>query len=144
MGVHKYILELLYIARQKNIKIPVIKLQKIFFLLEKEGKVDLGLDFKPDTFGPFSEKLQDAVYELIDAGLVRISFETIKNDKGEAIGYREIFSLSDDVKEVCLDKELVRFFERWLYLDKDELQKYVERKYPEYTAQKTVKLLVER
>lgn len=142
--VHKYILELLYIAREKNIKVPAIMLQKIFFLLEKEGKIDLGLGFKPDTFGAFSEKLHDAVYELIDAGLVEVSFEIIKNDKGEAIGYREIFSLSDDVKEVYLDKELVRFFERWLYTDKDELQEYVGRKYPEYTVQKTIRLLVER
>ncbi len=48
---------LLYTAKEENAKVCATKLQKVFFLLEKETGKDLGLEFKPWFFGPYSEKL---------------------------------------------------------------------------------------
>ena len=42
---------LLYTAKEENAKVTPTKLQKIFFLLEKEKGINLGLDFEPWFFG---------------------------------------------------------------------------------------------
>ena len=56
--VYHLIKLLLYVAKDEGAEVTATKLQKIFFLLEKEKGVDLGLEFTPWFFGPYSEKLQ--------------------------------------------------------------------------------------
>ncbi len=57
--VYRLIKLLLYTAKEENVEVTPTKIQKIFFLLEKEKGVQLGLDFEPFIFGPYSEKLKD-------------------------------------------------------------------------------------
>ncbi|BDC17378.1 hypothetical protein [Acidianus sp. HS-5] len=52
---------LLYVANNENAEVNATKLQKIFFLLEKEKGLDLRLNFRPWFFGPYSSILQDYI-----------------------------------------------------------------------------------
>jgi uncharacterized protein YwgA len=66
--VYHFIKLLLYIAKLNNVEVTATKIQKIFFLLEKEKGINLGLNFRPWFFGPYSKKLQDYLDKLIEMG----------------------------------------------------------------------------
>ena len=86
--IYRLIKLLLYTAKEENTDVTPTKLQKIFFLLEKEKGIQLGLDFKPWFFGAYSSKLQDYVHKLIESGEVDVEEEEVRDPlSGAIIGY---------------------------------------------------------
>ena len=131
--IYRLIKLLLYTAKEENTHITPTKLQKIFFLLEKEKGIQLGLDFKPWFFGPYSEKLQDYVDKLIESGEVDVEEEEVKDPlSGEIIGYKRNYVLKSELKPEEQDREIETFFREWVRKSKDEILNYVYKKYPEY------------
>ena len=138
MRVYDYILGLLYVAKEEKAEVTATKLQKIFFLLEKEKDVKLDLDFKPYLFGPYSEKLQSALYDLVDKGLVKINYEGVKNLAGVVIGQKESYELAKEIK-IDVDSDILAFFRQWVKKSRNEILKYVYEKYPEYSEYSIIK-----
>jgi len=138
MNVYDYILVLLHVAREEKAQVTATKLQKIFFILEKEKNISLGLDFKPYLFGPYSEKLQDSLYELVDKGLVKINYDDVKNLAGVTVGYKESYELEKDIK-INVSEEVLSFFRQWVKKDRNEILEYVYEKYPEYSEYSLIK-----
>ena len=132
--IYRLIKLLLYAAKEENTKVTPTKLQKIFFLLEKEKGVQLGLDFKPWLFGPYSEKLQEYINRLITSGEVDIEEEEEVIDplSGAIIGYKKNYVLNSDFKPEEEEKEIEAFFREWVRKSKDEIMNYVYKKYYEY------------
>ena len=129
-----FILALLKIAREEgDVKVTPIKIQKIFFLLEKEGGVKLGLDFQPYLFGPYSQKLTDLLHKMAEQGLVKIRYEEVKNLARVTVGYAESYEMAKDVN-VDISEDVLSFFREWVKKDKNEILKYVNEKYPEYSV----------
>jgi len=134
--IYRLIKLLLYTAKEENTEVTATKLQKIFFLLEKEKGVQLGLDFEPWFFGPYSSKLQDFIDKLIEIGEVDVEEEEAVRDplSGEVIAYKRHYVLkseftpSNDEKE----KEIEEFFREWVRKSRSEILNYVYKKYPEY------------
>jgi len=77
--IYRLIRLLLYTAKEENTEVTATKLQKIFFLLEKEKGIQLGLEFKPWFFGPYSSKLQDFIDKLIEIGEVDVEEEEVRD-----------------------------------------------------------------
>jgi len=124
---------LLYTAKEENTQVTPTKLQKIFFLLEKEKGVNLGLDFKPWFFGANSSKLQDCVSRLIDLGDIDWDGDEVKDPISDAvIAYKKYYILTSEFKPEKEDKEVQAFFREWVIKSKDEILKYMYNKYPEY------------
>lgn len=132
--IYRLIKLLLYTAKEENTKVTPTKLQKIFFLLEKEKGVQLGLDFKPWFFGAYSSKLQDYVDKLIELGEVDVEEEEEVRDplSGAIIGYIRNYVLNSEFKPEEGEKEIETFFREWVRKSKDEILNYVYKKYPEY------------
>jgi uncharacterized protein YwgA len=132
--IYRLIKLLLYTAKEEKVEVTATKLQKIFFLLEKEKGVQLGLDFKPWFFGPYSSKLQDYIDKLIELGEVGVEEEEEVKDplSGAIIGYIRNYVLKDEFKPEEQDREIEAFFREWVRKSKDEILNYVYRKYPEY------------
>jgi len=125
---------LLYTAKEENAKVTPTKLQKIFFLLEKEKGINLGLDFEPWFFGAYSSKLQDYVDKLIEIGDVdEVEEKEVKDPLSEAIiGYIRNYVLKSEFEPEEEDKEIEAFFREWVKKSKDEIMNYAYRKYPDY------------
>jgi len=103
---------LLYTAKEENAKVTPTKLQKIFFLLEKEKGINLGLDFEPWFFGAYSSKLQDYVHKLIEIGEVdEVEEKEVKDPlSGAVIGYIRNYVLNNEFEPEEEDKEIEAFF----------------------------------
>jgi hypothetical protein len=132
--IYRLIKLLLYIAKEENAKVTPTKLQKIFFLLEKEKGINLGLNFKPWFFGPYSSKLQDYIDRLIETGEVDIQEEKEVRDplSGATIGYIRNYVLKDEFKPEEQEKEVEVFFREWVRKSREEILNYVYKKYHEY------------
>ena len=132
--IYRLIKLLLYTAKEENTEVTPTKLQKIFFLLEKEKGIQLGLDFKPWFFGPYSSKLQDYIDKLIELGEVDVEEEEEVRDplSGEIIGYIRNYVLKDELKPEEEEKEIEMFFREWARKSRTEILNYVYKKYPEY------------
>jgi len=132
--IYRLIKLLLYTAKEENVEVTPTKLQKIFFLLEKEKGVKLGLDFEPFIFGPYSEKLTDYLYKLIELGEVEvIEKEEVKDPLSDAvIGYIRNYVLNVEFKPEEAEKEVETFFKEWVRKSKDEIMTYVYKKYRKY------------
>jgi uncharacterized protein YwgA len=131
--IYRLIKLLLYTAKEENTHITPTKLQKIFFLLEKEKGINLGLDFKPWFFGPYSSKLQDYVDRLIELEEVDVEEEEVRDPlSGAVIGYIKNYVLKSEFKPEEEEKEIEAFFREWVRKSKDEILNYVYKKYPEY------------
>jgi len=132
---------LLYVAKEENVKVTPTKLQKIFFLLEKEKGIQLELDFKPWLFGAYSSKLQDYINRLIELGEVNVrEEEEIRDPLSETIiGYKKNYVLNSDFKPKEEEKDIEMFFREWVRRSKDEILNYVYKKYPEYFRYPTIK-----
>jgi uncharacterized protein YwgA len=132
--IYRLIKLLLYTAKEENAKVTPTKLQKIFFLLEKEKGINLGLDFKPWFFGAYSSKLQDCIHKLITIGEVDVEEEDEVRDplSGAIIGYIKNYVLKSDFKPEEQDREIEAFFKEWVRKSKDEIMNYAYKKYPEY------------
>ncbi len=124
---------LLYTAKEENAKVCATKLQKVFFLLEKETGKDLGLEFKPWFFGPYSEKLQEFIDALIELEEVDVEEEEVRDPlSGEVIAYKRYYVLKSEFTPSKEDKEIEAFFREWVKKDRSEILNYVYSKYPEY------------
>jgi uncharacterized protein YwgA len=134
--VYHLIKLLLYTAKEENTTVTATKLQKIFFLLEKEKGIQLGLEFKPWFFGPYSSKLQDFIDKLIETGEVDIEYEEEVRDplSGEVIAYKSHYVLKSEFtpSEDEEEKEIEAFFRKWVRKSRSEILNYVYKKYPEY------------
>ena len=131
--IYRSIKLLLYTAKEENTEVTATKLQKIFFLLEKEKGVQLGLDFKHWFFGPYSEKLQDYIDKLIESGEVDVEEEEVRDPlSGEIIGYKRNYVLKSELKPEEEEKEIEMFFREWVRKSRTEILNYVYKKYPEY------------
>ena len=134
--IYRLIKLLLYTAKQENTTVTPTKLQKIFFLLEKEKGKDLGLEFKPWFFGPYSSKLQDFIDKLIEIGEVDTEDEEEVRDplSGEVIAYKWHYVLKGEFtpSEDEEEKEIGAFFREWVKKSRTEILNYVYKKYPEY------------
>jgi len=139
MSVYDYILALLYVAGEEKAQVTATKLQKIFFILEKEKNVNLGLDFKPYLFGPYSQKLQNSLYRLVDKGLVKINYDDVKNLAGTTVGYKESYELLEKDIKINVSEEVLSFFRQWVKKDRNEILEYVYQKYPEYSEYSLIK-----
>ena len=138
--IYRLIKLLLYTAKEENTEVTPTKLQKIFFLLEKEKGIQLGLDFKPRFFGPYSSKLQDYIDKLIELGEVDVKEKEEVRDplSGAVIGYIRNYVLKDEFKLEEEEKEIEVFFREWVRKSKDEILNYVYKKYPEYAKYSTM------
>ena len=132
MVVEEFILAFLKVAKEEGAEVTPTKLQKIFFLLEKEKGIKLDLDFQPYLFGPYSEKLTRTVHEMAEQGLVKILYEEVKNLAGVTIGYAETYELAKDV-DTEVSEDVLSFFREWVKKDKNEILRHVYQKYPEYS-----------
>jgi len=131
--VYHLIKLLLYVAKKENVEVTPTKFQKIFFLLEKERGVNLGLDFEPWLFGAYSSKLQDYLDKLIEFGEVELQEEEVRDPLSEeVIGYRTYYVLNCGFEPVKGDEGFELFFREWVRKSKDEIMNYAYRKYPEY------------
>ena len=129
--IYRLIKLLLYAAKEENAKVTPTKLQKIFFLLEKKKGIQLGLDFKPWFFGPYSSKLQDYIDKLIELGEVDVEEEEVRDPlSGEIIGYKRNYVC--ELKPEEEEKEIEMFFREWVRKSRTEILNYVYKKYPEY------------
>ncbi|BDC18264.1 conjugal transfer protein [Acidianus sp. HS-5] len=131
--VYQLIKLLLYVAKEEGVEVTATKLQKIFFLLEKEEGVDLGLEFTPWFFGPYSSLLQDYIDKLIEKGDVSVEEQEVKDVlSGQVVGYKRVYVLSSDFNTSQDDKSIEEFFRKWVRMSRSEILNYVYRKYPEY------------
>ncbi|CAJ31582.1 hypothetical protein AFV6_gp28 [Betalipothrixvirus pozzuoliense] len=123
---------LLYVAKQEKARVTPTKLQKIFFLLEKEKGIDLGLDFKPFIFGPSSDLLQDYVNKLVEMGEIEEKARGVRDVfTGFVIAYRRRYILKSEFTPNESDEEIMKFFKKWVRKSTDKILKYVYKKYPE-------------
>jgi len=132
MNIEDYILAFLKTAKEEKVIVTPIKLQKIFFLLEKEKGINLNLDFEPFFFGPYSEKLTNIMYEFEKQGLITIKRKEVINPADNFFwGYAETYELDKNI-ETSVGEDTLSFFRDWIKKDKNEILKYIEEKYPEY------------
>ena len=131
--IYRLIKLLLYTAKEENTEVTATKLQKIFFLLEKEKGIQLGLDFKPWFFGPYSSKLQDYIDKLIESGEVDVEEEEVRDPlSNEIVAYMRYYVLNSEFKPEEEEKEIEMFFREWVRKSRTEILNYVYKKYPEY------------
>jgi len=133
-GVEDYLIALLKVAKEEKAEVNATKIQKIFFLLEREKGVNLNLDFKPWLFGPYSKKLDKVLYGLIDKEVVKVIDKGAIDDPftGLVIGHVRAYELNGDY-EVNIDKDVLDFFKQWVVKDRKEILGYIYSKYEEFT-----------
>jgi len=130
--IYRLIKLLLYAAKEGNTEVTATKLQKIFFLLEKEQGIQLGLDFKPWFFGPYSSRLQDYVDKLIELEEIDVEEEEVRDPLSEeVIAYKRYYVLKSELKPEE-DRPIETFFREWVRKSRTEILNYVYKKYPEY------------
>jgi uncharacterized protein YwgA len=137
-----YVMGILKIAKDLGVSVSATKLQKLVFLIEKELNFNLGYEFIPYYFGPFSKELQDDVYRLKNLGYVEVKEEAVEDFvSGAIIGFKKVYKISDKVTFdfSSLDKNFVEFVVTHLKIPLDDLLKYVYVKYPEYTVNSVIK-----
>ncbi|BDC17766.1 conjugal transfer protein [Acidianus sp. HS-5] len=139
-GGQYYVLGILRIAKDSNVTVTATRLQKVVFLVEKELNRDLGYEFIPYYFGPFSKELQDDVYELKKEGYVEVKEEAVEDIiTGALVGFKKAYEITDNAPSISLDDEFVRFVSEKLVVPLNDLLRYVYIKYPEYTAHSLIK-----
>ncbi|NON63153.1 conjugal transfer protein [Acidianus sp. RZ1] len=132
-----YILSLVRIAREEKAEVTATKLQKIFFLLEKEMGTDFGLNFVPYMFGPYSLKLQEEVNKLLLEGKIKAEDETI-HDIISGVEVGVIHKYYTDLN-VTVDERVEEFFRKWVKKSRKEILNYVYTNYPEYTKYSVIR-----
>ncbi|BFH74224.1 hypothetical protein SJAV_21680 [Sulfurisphaera javensis] len=138
--IRVYLKALIEIGNDLNTDVIATKIQKIFFLLQKEGIKDLGLKFEPWLFGPYSKELNDTLIELVEKGEVEEIAEPIIDPiTNEVIGYQRKYILKDKVNLSQIEPEVVEFFKKWVVKSRRELLKYVYTRYPKYADYSVIK-----
>jgi DNA-binding PadR family transcriptional regulator len=140
-GVDLLPVALLYVDRQKSIE-GITRFQKLIFLLDEETDLDVGYDFRPDNYGPFSPELYNVIETLEDRDLVN---REVKHTRGgnEKFVYsltesgrkvaKRVLEREDDVKEVFDAAQEVKQKHNDQSLER--LLRYVYNKYPDYTSE---------
>jgi len=117
------------------------RLEKLPFLLEKEGNIKIGdYVYSPEKFGPYSIDVLADMDELCEMGLVDIEEEivTVEEDK-EVI--RRSYVLTDRGKSIAknafealdeITKKAYSILDRYNNMPLKDLLEYVHRKYPEF------------
>jgi len=136
-----YILALLKVAEEEKAEVTATKFQKIFFLLEKEGGVNLNIEFEPWLFGPYSRELDNALNELIKEGKVKVEREDVVEPlTGLVMGYRKVYYIEDsDNIPIKIDNKVIDFFRKWVKESLWNILGYVYKNYPDYTIKSTIK-----
>lgn len=143
----------------------VTRLEKLIFLLEKETSSNKWLDedaeFEAYNFGPFSQKVYQAVDMLGAAGLVldsgsaaadesdtweeRNGIDNLASDpyttrdfKLTDRGWRYFRALTNELPPGALD-ELARFKERFASMPLRQLVRYVYQRYDEFTKNSLIR-----
>jgi len=135
-----YLIALLKVAKEEKAEIDTIQVNRIFFLLEKEKGVNLNLDFKPELFGPYSEKLNEILYELIKGGVVRVTNREANHVsfKDLVVGLTHPLELNGDY-EVKVDKDILDFFRQFVVKDTKDMLKYFYSKYRDFIELSKIK-----
>ncbi|WP_022885762.1 hypothetical protein [Glaciibacter superstes] len=143
----------------------VTRLEKLIFLLEKETSsnswLDEGADFEAYNFGPFSQKVYQAVDKLSVAGLVTDSGSpaadesdtweernriddlvpdpyTTRDFELTERGWRYFSAVKAELPPGALD-ELETFKERFVSLPLRQLVRYVYQRYDEFTKNSVIR-----
>ncbi len=142
LDIKRLVKLLLKTAKEEDVKVTTTVIQKTFFLLEKEKGVDLGLEFKPFLFGPYSSKLQDVLIDLREKGEISYEEEDVKDPiTGLKIGTVKYYKpgRSVNIKPRPEEAEIVEFFRQWVKKPRHEVMKYIYEKYPEYSRYEYVR-----
>ncbi len=133
-ALHDNILAFLEVADEENAEIDTVKFQKIFFLLENEEHVFMGLEFEPYIFGPYSRKLENIVKELVNDGKVKVSIQDVGAlEFGIVFGQRKIYYMGNEsALPANVDNKVICFFRKWVRKSIWDILGYIYMKYPEY------------
>lgn len=130
--VSRYFKLLLYVAKKENVPVTSMDYQKLFFLLEKEKGMKLGLDFKRGWLGPKSDVLQELVDLMEDCGLIK-EVEVRKDQRtNTSLGPSWTYVLTCRFKPKKYDEDVAEFFRYWLRRGTKELLDYVYEKYKDW------------
>ena len=130
-----YILGILRLAKELNVEVTATRFQKTIFLVQKELGRELGYNFIPYYFGPYSRELQDDVYRLERQGFVNVEEVAVEDlVTGTLVGFKKVYKITDKAPVVELDQKLKSFVTEKLIMPLHDLLRYVYVKYPEYTA----------
>jgi len=131
--VEDYLIALLDVARNKNVEIYDDQIHWIFFLLENEKKINLGLNFMPDYYGPSSPDLTRVLVNLIEEGVVKINFKKLNYMSFEhlVLGRLHSYELNGNYS-VNVSNEIKRFFEEQISKNTKEILKDFSNKYKQY------------
>lgn len=118
------------------------RIQKLLFLIQKEGKypIENGFNFKPYKYGPYSDEFFDVVYSLSQReylSLKQNEFGDITECRLTQKGQAKITELSDKYKEVREDVRGV--VSEYGGLGVDLLLLYVYTKYSDFTIRSEIK-----
>ncbi|ATY46496.1 hypothetical protein [Sulfolobus ellipsoid virus 1] len=118
------------VAKDEGIIVDPHTFQKVFFLIQTEDKVDLGLKFEPWYLTPMSYELVIVLAEMIKRGIIERKFLELPDPVNRAIKWDiPHYELAIDYTESC---SLEDKFRKWLKMDTVELLRYIEKKYPDY------------
>jgi len=136
--IEDYLIALLKIAKEEKAEVNATKIQKIFFLLEREKGINFNLDFKPWLYGPYSEKLNDVLNILIQNKVVRVIEEDITDPfTNLIISQKRTYELNGSYN-VRIDNQILNFMRQWVIKDRRELLKHIYSNYPEFLDMKEI------
>jgi len=118
------------------------RIQKLLFLIQKEGKypIENGFNFKPYKYGPYTDEFFDVIYSLSQReylSLKQNEFGDITECKLTLKGQSKAVELSEKYKEVKEDVSGV--VSEYGGLNVDLLLLYVYVKYPDFTIRSEIK-----
>lgn len=137
----------------------ITRLQKLLFLLEAETDFadiyeDISFEFEPYKYGPFSERVYDALEFLIAIGAVEAvetdgDFDAIRDSEDQGPYAGKTFTLTEKGKKIShelndiLEDETKQEFEavvaEYNDLSLHDLLEYVYRQHREYTIESEIK-----
>jgi len=118
--IYRLIKLLLYIAKEEGVEVTPAKLHKIFFLLQEEKGVNLGLNFIPFFFSVYSPELQNYVDKLVELGDVEDVVEEVRDPITDVIiTYKRRYVLKCEFKPKKEEKEVAEFFRKWISYDSE-------------------------
>jgi hypothetical protein len=144
MFIHDWALALLY-SRDPLPIFGITSFVKQMFLVAMEFAQEYDIPtenpgFRAYNFGPYTERIEDVIIGLEDADLIRIHGRKSPNgeqfelsDKGREVAKVSFESLTPDQQMKLKEKRL-----SWHQWGVNGLQKYIYRKWPEYTDKSLV------
>jgi len=131
--VEDYLIALLDVARNKNVEIYDDQIHRIFFILENEKKINLGLNFMLDYYGPFSPDLDGILVNLIEKEVVKVNFKKPNYMSFEylVLGRIRSYELNGNYS-VNVSSDIKRFFEEQISKNTKEILEDFSKKYKQY------------